>query len=86
MHARTPNQSAGSPSFPLSAQDQRLSCGYQLAFINLSKKGVWAKPSGGYTLPFRNATEGFFLAGLMMPGGDFDDLWNVIFISWLHIK
>jgi len=33
---------------------------------------MWAKPSGGYTLLFRNATQGSFLVGLMMP--DFDDL------------
>lgn len=46
-------------------------------------KFVWAKPSGGYTL---NATEGFFLVGLMMPGGASDDIWAAIFISSHHIQ
>lgn len=44
---------------------------------------VWAKPSGGYTLLFRNATQGSFLVGLTMP--DFDDLWDV-FISCHHTQ
>ena len=54
-----------------------------VGIFNLLKKRVWTKPPGEHTLPFRNTTERFFLVGLMMPGGDFDDLWDVFFMSWI---
>lgn len=44
-------------------------------------KFVWAHP-----LPFRNATERFFLVSLIMPGGDSDDLWAAIFLSCHHTQ
>lgn len=44
-------------------------------------KALW-----GMHTALQNATEGFFLVGLMMPGGDFDDLWAVVFVSCHHTR
>lgn len=82
----TLNQFSRTPSFPFISSGCEAFLWTLVGIFNLLKKGVWAKPSGGRTLPFRNATEGFFLVGLMMPGGDFGDLWDVIFMSWLHTQ